>query len=403
MNIGIVTTWFERGAAYVSRQYKEVLEKEHNVFIYARSGEEYAIGNPDWDGDQVTWGKKINSPFAGTVLQKSTFKKWIDTNSIEVVLFNEQQWFQPVVWCKEWQIKTIAYIDYYTERTIPLFEVYDMLICNTKRHFSAFDWHKGAIYLPWGTNIDVFKPKVNGENLVNEEFVTFFHSCGMNIDRKGTRILIQAFADAKKAKKLIIHTQKEINDKDLVPLIEELVAAGRLEIINKTVSAPGLYFLGDVYIYPTILEGIGLTIAEAISSGLGTVVPDNGPMNEFVINEYNGNLIKLDKCYARHDGYYWPVCTSSVQDLVVIINDLAGDKNKVLTMKKNARSSAEANLSFEKNAQHLTALIGNLDFTPISKKLKSSVDKFDNAGFKKFNKLYMIFPSFFNLIWKKVL
>lgn len=58
MNIGIVTTWFERGAAYVSRQFEQVLEKDgHNVFILARGGEKYAKGDPKWDLDNVHWGK----------------------------------------------------------------------------------------------------------------------------------------------------------------------------------------------------------------------------------------------------------------------------------------------------------------------------------------------------------
>ena len=58
MNIGIVTTWFERGAAYVSRQYMEVLQKTDEVFIYARGGEKYEVGNPKWDLPNVHWGKK---------------------------------------------------------------------------------------------------------------------------------------------------------------------------------------------------------------------------------------------------------------------------------------------------------------------------------------------------------
>ena len=33
MKVGIVTTWFERGAAYVSRQYAQLLEADHEVFI----------------------------------------------------------------------------------------------------------------------------------------------------------------------------------------------------------------------------------------------------------------------------------------------------------------------------------------------------------------------------------
>ena len=43
MNIGIVTTWFERGGAYVSRQYRDLLKNDFNVFIYARGGEQSRV------------------------------------------------------------------------------------------------------------------------------------------------------------------------------------------------------------------------------------------------------------------------------------------------------------------------------------------------------------------------
>lgn len=60
MNIGIVTTWFERGAAYVSRQYMEALssDPENRVFVYARGGEAYAKKNSQWDKENVTWGDR---------------------------------------------------------------------------------------------------------------------------------------------------------------------------------------------------------------------------------------------------------------------------------------------------------------------------------------------------------
>lgn len=45
MNIGIVTTWFERGAAYVSRQYLEALRSDSNnsVYIYMREVENHML------------------------------------------------------------------------------------------------------------------------------------------------------------------------------------------------------------------------------------------------------------------------------------------------------------------------------------------------------------------------
>ena len=80
MNIGIVTTWFERGAAHVSKQFEDVLSKEHNVFIYARGGESYAENNEIWDAENVTWGKRRKTPFSSTTIHKKDFVKWLVKN-----------------------------------------------------------------------------------------------------------------------------------------------------------------------------------------------------------------------------------------------------------------------------------------------------------------------------------
>ena len=89
MNIGIVTTWFERGAAYVSKQYKELLEENQNIYIYARR-EEYAQGNLIWDSEKVTWGKrgKFYSKYRIDI-QKKDFLNWIKLNNLEIIFFNE--------------------------------------------------------------------------------------------------------------------------------------------------------------------------------------------------------------------------------------------------------------------------------------------------------------------------
>ena len=140
MNIGIVTTWFERGAAYVSRQYMNSLSKHNSVYIYARGGENYAIGDPRWDLDNVTWGERRNYRVTDIVLDD--FEKWIDDNNIETILFNEQRYWEPVIFAKNKGVKVGAYIDYYKINTKPLFGIYDFLICNTKRHYSVFYRHE---------------------------------------------------------------------------------------------------------------------------------------------------------------------------------------------------------------------------------------------------------------------
>lgn len=405
MQIGIVTTWFERGAAYVSRQYMEVLEKEHNVFIYARSGESYAIGNSEWDLPNVHWSKKINSPFSVTVIDKKEFVQWIKKNDIQAILFNEQHWWEPLVWCQELGVKTIAYVDYYTEKTVPLFGIYDMLICNTKKHFEAFKWHYGAKYIPWGTNVDLFKPiiTVNDE----KEKLVFFHSCGMNPLRKGTDLLIKAieFIDSDNFK-VIIHSQLDLKAfyPDLSLLIDKYQKKGKLEIIFKTVNAPGLYYLGDVYVYPSRLEGIGLTVVEAISSGLGIIVPDCGPMNEFVDADF-GELVKIDKYFSRHDGYYWPQNEVLIEDLAEKMEVFITKNAEKKKIKLLARKYAEVSLNWDANTKELPVLFSdNLKINSNNAqkaKAISLIKKYENYGLRKYNKLYLKFPLFFNMFLKK--
>ncbi|MBK6328499.1 MAG: hypothetical protein IPF56_21590 [Chloroflexi bacterium] len=121
MNIGIVTTWFERGAAYVSRQYRQVLQHDHNVYIYARA-DEYAIGDPLWDDEYVTWGKRL--PFVmGTAVDLKDFRRWLVEKKIQLIIFNEQKWWPLVKFCNQLGIITGAYVDYYTEETVPFLPV----------------------------------------------------------------------------------------------------------------------------------------------------------------------------------------------------------------------------------------------------------------------------------------
>lgn len=359
MKIGIVTTWFERGAAYVSRQYVDALRASgHEVFVYARGGESYAKGDPNWDFDWVHWGKR-SLLCDRSWTDRGDLKNWLLKNHIELVLFNEQQTWGPVLLCRELGLKTVAYIDYYTEKSVPNFALYDALICNTKRHLSAFDWHPGVFYVPWGTDTELFSPQDASGALVASDLVTFFHSAGMSPFRKGTDLLLRAFEQVKGRTRLIIHTQVDLVAvfPNLSELIEKLESTGRLECITKTVTAPGLYHLGDVYVYPTRLEGIGLTICEAQACGLPVIVPDCAPMNEFVPNDTVGRIAGIDRLVARHDGYYWPQCWVNLESLAAQMQVYVDAPESTEASKKAALQYARESRSWDSNRSELDELL----------------------------------------------
>ena len=360
--VGIATTWYERGAAYVSRQYRQLLEPTFNVLIYARGQPEEVQANPEWDGAYVTYGKKCLVPVA-TAIDRDDFVDWLASHRVRIVFFNEQHWWPPVVWCRDMGIATGAYVDYYTEETVPLFAAYDFLICNTLRHYRVFSWHPQCYYVPWGVDLDQYRP--GSGSLVRPGVVSFFHSAGWSPYRKGTDLAIRAFASISGSARLIVHTQVGLEEclPEVAELIRTLSKDGRLLVIERTVSAPGLYHVGDVYVYPSRLEGIGLTIAEALACGLQVITTDNPPMNEFVTQE-NGRLVRVAEFRARSDGYYWPQAIVDFSSLAECLQYYVSRAGELPSMKEAARRSAEQRWNWRDRRRSLIEIFSNVRCLP---------------------------------------
>ncbi len=391
MKVGIVSTWFERGAAYVSKQfYSTLVGSGCDVAIYARGGEKFAKGDPKWDFQGVYWQGATS--FVTSFIHKNEFEKWLDREEIELLIFNEQHYWQPILWAKAKGIKTVAYIDYYTQETVELYELYDAVICNTKRHFSVFSEHKAPIFLPWGTDINLYNPSKSKR----DGKLVFFHSCGMSPHRKGTDFLIKAAVKIKELPfKLIIHSQADLVEHlpFLRQEINDLTCSGVLETIEKTVTAPGLYTKGDVYVYPSRLEGIGLTVAEALASGLPCIVPDNEPMNEFLSPFCL--VSKIDNFIARADGYYWPECHTNIDSLAKNMQGfISKSREEVNRIKSQVREHSCTNLDWSSNSNKLLSLLEKVQLSSVDSRLIHKAAEIDNKGrphFIKFSNLYNFF------------
>jgi len=367
MNIGIVTPWFERGAGNVSVQYIDLLKSKNNIFVYARGGAHFEKEDNKWSKENVTYGLRVPS-YSRDQIHPPHFAKWIKSNSIEIIFFNEQISFDIILWMKTNmpEIRIGAYIDYYTEDTLPLFALYDFLICNTRRHFSAISWHPQAFYIPWGTSKDVFG---FNEAVVGKNGPVFFHSAGLNPHRKGTDILVKAFSGIKKnTAKIIIHSQSKLNFKDTK--LNEYLSNENVQIIEKNVPPPGLYYLGDVYVYPSRLEGIGLSIAEALMSGLPAIVTDFPPMNEFIKGLKCGVVVKPNRITARSDGYYWPQSEIDADELAKAMKYYIENFSRMKEMKSEAREHALKNLDWEKQRDSINQIFSNIKSIKLDRNVK---------------------------------
>jgi len=382
--LGIVTTWFERGATHVSLAYIAALSEAFDIRVYARAGDAFPMHDAKWNKPWVHWGEFVPGA-PSTTIDRRDFLRWLKREQIEILIFNEQQSWDILLYLRKDALKWPdgrplmgAYIDYYTAQTVPFFELYDFVLCNTQRHYSVFAEHKQALFIPWGVDVSAFPVTDRSP----DRPLTFFHSLGYNPERKGADLLVQAFnAMANTTAQLILHAQRPLHD---FPGLEALIHTNpRITWINREVPPPGLYTLGDIYVYPSRLDGIGLSLPEALASGLPALVTDEAPMNEFVQHGVNGWCIPVAKHMERSDGYYWPLAEVDVLALAGRMDELVINRAMLDTYKQQTRTHAEQHLNWMTNSRDLAHQLGNLTHQNCSERVRIACTAYEKKAQEK--------------------
>ena len=355
LNVGFVTIWFERGQAYVTKIIRDVVAREHETFIFARTGNVY--GQPKletngfWDVSHLTTYDEYKIPH-------EALGQWIQDNQLDVVIFNEEYDWGLVQFAKSTGVKVLTYLDYYKEDWKRSMSLYDAVLCSTLRTYNLVKDYCNAHYISWAVDSDLFQPQESDEKF------TFFHNAGwLGINyRKMTPAAILAFDAISRHFPditLLVHAQAPL-DKLPAEVVRIVKENPRITYHVVTVPAPGLYHKGRILLFPSKLEGLGLPLMEAFACGLPAIATAAPPMNEFVKDGYNGLLVRVAKKVTRQDNIAFPEEIIDVNDLAAKMAKLASEPELIKEMRENAREYTETALNTDRLATRVNSVLSDL-------------------------------------------
>lgn len=161
---------------------------------------------------------------------------------------------------------------------------------------------------------------------------------------KGHHYLLEAFevCNLKNAKLLIVGDGDE--KENLLHQIENYRSKENIIFLGRRTDVPQLLKTSDLFILPTLFEGMSNAIIEAMASGLPVITTDIPENRTLIENKNNGILIP----------------PKNAQALTCAIEDLRNDKSKRGVLSKNTRHQINKRFDIKIIASQLTQFLKNL-------------------------------------------
>jgi 1,2-diacylglycerol 3-alpha-glucosyltransferase len=290
--VGIVTKWFNRGQAFVSRYVRDALEaRGHETSILARPTKDkgpmaaHVDRTGVWDQPGVTEASDWEVPY-------DEYVRWIEDNSIEVVHWDNCYQHDEIRRLRESGVKTVGrfvWEMFGTDEAEPAKAAYDVLYsmtrCEQERYASL---GIESPYVQWGIHKELLDVPVER---ADDGLVRFYFPGALLGPRKPHKEVVEAFREAKGDNlRLIFKAQLERRMNYLTKAAEE---DRRIELVvddMETSEHLKLFASCDVCLGPSRWEGLGLFLYEAAAFGMPQITNDSPPMNE-VVTARNGILV----------------------------------------------------------------------------------------------------------------
>ncbi len=356
MRIGIVTKWFNRGQAFVSRYLRDALvERGHETFILARptkdKGDELAAHidrTGPWDQSGVTESSEWEVPMA-------EYESWVADNRLDLVHWDNCYQHDEIAQLRDQGVRTVGrfvWEMFSPADAEPAKRAYDAIYSFTRCEQDRYrELGIESPYIPYGIHRELLEVPVErpGDGLVR-----FYFPGALLGPRKPHKEVIEAFNAARGDNlRLVFKAQLERRMNYLQKAAE---ADPRIELVVEDMPTDEhlrLFASCDVCLGPSRWEGLGLFLFEALAFGMPQITNDSAPMNEVVVDGQNGILTADSLDGTAKSGV--PSMAPDVPALTAAIERLA-DAGERERLAEGARAS-RAEWSWERTANEFCELI----------------------------------------------
>jgi len=369
IRVGLVTAWGECGMGYIAKNWVYTFNKYPDKIDYQIYSRAYPWLSPfRWHGPNIIDGPEQME------IDHPKFWKWVESYKPDIVLFQDQNIYgkskmqEETTRLKKMGIKLINYPDWIRRGDIEKYKgLYDVNLSHVKRNHL---WLKSAnleqpTLIQWGVilkNFPFIKRKANDK-------IKFYINIGTGTRRKGYPFIPRALEKMKGNLIQRYISPKKHDFQFLVTAVENSSHRIKKSFVKYFESNPqcelrfqtadnksgGLFSIGDVYIYPTIKEGVGLTISEAMSTGMPVVTSDYPTMNEWLDDDVEGRLIRPAK--IKRGSMPMNKVLIDTSHLAEIMIDYTDHPEKVEEHSKNARKRVESDFNWDDRDEDILKLI----------------------------------------------
>jgi glycosyltransferase involved in cell wall biosynthesis len=324
MRIGIVTKWFNRGQPIVGRHLRSALDElGHETHVLARPMKEGRrrpglIQRDDvWDQPGVTEASAYDVPMA-------EYEEWVESDGIEAVFCDQNYQFEELGTLRRQGIRVVGRFvwEAFAEEHVPGAQdaydlVYSLTECERVRYLA---WGMETPFVLWGCHPEMTSMAPNRDH----DEVRFIFPGGYLGRRKPIREVVEAFLrtgspDLRLLVKFQLDTPKHADFLKRAarrdPRIELLVEDQPREEHLRTFADC------DVCVTPSLWEGLGLPLYEALAFGMPIITNDDPPMNEVALDGVNGICVTSHEDGHAKSGI--PGFRPDVDELATAIERLA--------------------------------------------------------------------------------